>query len=60
MGRGSLHHAVSPAANHAGPRGKSARCSGFRYGVNLGTTMGVITRGRLTISRASSSRLICA
>ena len=55
----TMDHAVSPAANRK-PDSKSSRCSGLRYGITLGTTTGVIARSRLTISRASSSRPICA
>jgi hypothetical protein len=38
------------------PDSSSLRCSRFRYGVMLGTTIGVISRSRLMISRAPSRR----
>ena len=52
-------HVVSPAAKRR-PDRKSSRSSGLRYRVPGSITAGVIARSRLTISRASSSRPICA
>ena len=54
-----LAHIPSPAAERR-PDRKSSRCSGFRKGMTLDTTTGVISRNRVTISRASSSRCIWA
>ena len=52
-------YVVSPAAKRS-PDSNSSRCSGFRKGSSLGTTTGVISCSRFTISRASSNRPICA
>src|ERR1700737_3575000 len=49
----------SPAAKRR-PRKKSSRSSGLRQYIARGTTTGVMVRSRPTISRASSSRPICA
>jgi hypothetical protein len=52
-------HGASPAANRR-PDSNSSRSSGLRKGRSLGTTRGVMTRSRLTTSRASSNRPIWA
>ena len=54
-----LAHVSSPAARRR-PDRNSSRSSGFRYRVAGSITTGVIARNRLTISRAASSRPICA
>jgi len=55
-----LAHAVSPAAMRK-PSKYSSRCSAFRRKLSTGgITAEVMARSRLTVSRASPSRPICA
>src|SRR5262245_27380397 len=54
-----LAHSVSPAARRR-PDSHNSRCSVFRRKLRSEITTGVIARSRATISRASSSRPICA